>query len=83
MAMQDFSHSLPMLLYRALDAVMPRFRRIFTTAGLTDQQWRGLRGFWEQEKMAQNALAGLKLIPRKRLIGVRHRHRIAASAACR
>lgn len=35
MAMQDFSHSLPMMLYRALDAVMPRFRRIFAAAGLT------------------------------------------------
>ena len=43
MAMQDFSHSLPMMLYRALDAVMPRFRRIFTAAGLTEQQWRVLQ----------------------------------------
>jgi len=70
MAMQDFSHSLPMLLYRALDAVMPRFRRIFTAAGLTEQQWRVLRVLWEQEEIPQNALAGLTLIPQPSLIGV-------------
>ncbi len=28
--MQEFSHSLPMMLYRTLDAVMPRFRQIFS-----------------------------------------------------
>lgn len=70
MAMQDFSHSLPMLLYRALDAVMPRFRRIFTAAGLTEQQWRVLRVLWEHEQIAQNALAALTLIPPPSLIGV-------------
>lgn len=70
MAMQDFSHSLPMLLYRALDAVMPRFRRIFTAAGLTEQQWRVLRVLWERDEIAQNALAGLTLIPHPSLIGV-------------
>ena len=70
MAMQDFSHSLPMLLYRALDALMPRFRRIFTAAGLTEQQWRVLRVLWEHEQIAQNALAALCLIPQPSLIGV-------------
>lgn len=70
MAMQDFSHSLPMLLYRALDAVMPRFRRIFTAAGLTEQQWRVLRVLWEHDEIAQSALAGLTLIPQPSLIGV-------------
>ena len=70
MAMQDFSHSLPMMLYRALDAVMPRFRRIFTAAGLTEQQWRVLRVLWEHDEIAQGALAGLTLIPPPSLIGV-------------
>lgn len=70
MAMQDFSHSLPMLLYRALDAVMPRFRRIFTAAGLTEQQWRVLRVLWERDEIAHNALAALTLIPQPSLIGV-------------
>lgn len=70
MAMQDFSHSLPMLLYRALGAVMPRFRRIFTAAGLTEQQWRVLRVLWEREEIAHHALAALTLIPQPSLIGV-------------
>ncbi|MBK8958857.1 MAG: MarR family transcriptional regulator [Proteobacteria bacterium] len=70
MAMQDFSHSLPMLLYRALDAVMPRFRRVFTAAGLTEQQWRVLRVLWERDEVAHNALAALTLIPQPSLIGV-------------
>lgn len=70
MAMQDFSHSLPMMLYRALDAVMPRFRRIFTAAGLTEQQWRVLRVLWEHAEIAQSALAGLTLIPAPSLTGV-------------
>lgn len=70
MAMQDFSHSLPMLLYRALDAVMPRFRRIFNEAGLTEQQWRVLRVLWEHDAIAQNELAALTLIPAPSLVGV-------------
>ncbi len=70
MAIQDFSHSLPMMLYRALHALMPPFRRIFTAAGLTEQQWRVLRVLWEHEEIAQGALAGLTLIPAPSLIGV-------------
>lgn len=70
MPVQDFSHSLPMLLYRALDAVMPRLRRIFTAVGLTEQQWRVLRVLWEHAQIAQNGLAALSLIPQPSLIGV-------------
>lgn len=70
MAMQDFSHSLPMLLYRALDGVMPRFRRIFSSVGLTEQQWRVLRVLWEHEAIAQNVLADIALIPAPSLVGV-------------
>lgn len=70
MAMQDFSRSLPMRLYRALAVVMPRFRRIFAQAGLTEQQWRVLRVLWEQPSVPQSALAELTLIPAPSLIGV-------------
>ena len=70
MATQQFSRSLPMMLYRALDAVMPRFRRIFNEFGLTEQQWRVLRVLWEHDDIAFRELAGLTLIPAPSLVGV-------------
>jgi homoprotocatechuate degradation regulator HpaR len=68
--MEEFSRSLPMLLYRTLDAVMPRFRRIFNEFGLTEQQWRVLRVLWQHERIALGELADLTLIPPPSLVGV-------------
>ena len=70
MAMQDFSRSLPMMLYRTLDLVMPRFRQIFNAFGLTEQQWRVLRVLWGQGATAFNDLARVTLIPAPSLVGV-------------
>ena len=70
MAIHDFSRSLPMMLYRALDAVMPRFRRIFNEFGLTEQQWRVLRVLWEDQEVSLRELADLSLIPAPSLVGV-------------
>jgi len=70
MATQEFSRSLPMMLYRALDAVMPRFRRIFNEFGLTEQQWRVLRVLWEHDDTAFGDLAEQTLIPAPSLVGV-------------
>lgn len=70
MATQTFSQSLPMMLYRALDAVMPRFRRIFNEFGLTEQQWRVLRVLWEEDDIAFGDLSDLTLIPAPSLVGV-------------
>jgi homoprotocatechuate degradation regulator HpaR len=70
MAMQDFSRSLPMMLYRTLDAVMPRFRQIFSEFGLTEQQWRVLRVLWEQGPTTARELAHLTLIPAPSLVGI-------------
>ena len=70
MATLEFSRSLPMLLYRALDAVMPRFRRIFNEFGLTEQQWRVLRVLWEHDDIAFGDLAEQTLIPAPSLVGV-------------
>jgi homoprotocatechuate degradation regulator HpaR len=70
MATQEFSRSLPMMLYRALDTVMPRFRRIFNEFGLTEQQWRVLRVLWEHQEVAFHRLASLTLIPAPSLVGV-------------
>ena len=48
--MESFHDSLPMRLYRALDAVMPAFRQVFSEFGLTEQQWRVLRALASAEE---------------------------------
>jgi homoprotocatechuate degradation regulator HpaR len=68
--MLEFSRSLPMMLYRTLDAVMPRFREIFKAFGLTEQQWRVLRVLWQCEQIPFRELAELTLIPAPSLVGV-------------
>jgi len=70
MATQEFGRSLPMMLYRALDAVMPRFRTIFKEFGLTEQQWRVLRVLWEHENIPFHELVEMTLIPAPSLVGV-------------
>ena len=70
MAIDQFRRSLPMMLYRTLDAVMPRFRKIFNEFGLTEQQWRVLRVLWELEAVTLNRLAALTLIPAPSLVGI-------------
>lgn len=70
MPIEQFSHSLPMVLYRTLDAVMPRFRKIFNEFGLTEQQWRVLRVLWDEEALTLNRLAALTLIPPPSLVGI-------------
>ena len=70
MAIEQFTRSLPMMLYRSLDAVMPRFRKIFSDFGLTEQQWRVLRVLWERQDVTRNELSGIALIPAPSLVGV-------------
>ncbi len=70
MAIEQFSRSLPMVLYRTLDAVMPRFRKIFNEFGLTEQQWRVLRVLWEREAETLNELAAITRIPAPSLVGI-------------
>ena len=70
MAIEQFNRSLPMMLYRTLDAVMPRFRKIFNEFGLTEQQWRVLRVLWEHEAVTLNRLAEQTLIPAPSLVGI-------------
>jgi homoprotocatechuate degradation regulator HpaR len=59
-----------MLLYAAIDVVMPRFRQIFKEAGITEQQWRVLRVLWDIEEIRHSDLARLTLISAPSLIGV-------------
>lgn len=70
MSVIQFSQSLPMLLYAALDNVMPRFRLIFKEFGLTEQQWRVLRVLWDIEEVSHAELASLTLISAPSLVGV-------------
>ena len=67
---KPFETSLPMMLYRTLDAVMPRFRTIFAQFGLTEQQWRVLRVLWEQDGKRLLELAKVTLIQAPSLVGV-------------
>ena len=57
-----------MRLYRALDAVMPAFRQVFSEFGLTEQQWRVLRVLWEQGAVPLSSLASATLIPAPSLV---------------
>jgi homoprotocatechuate degradation regulator HpaR len=59
-----------MMLYRTLNTVMPRFRKIFSDFGITEQQWRVLRVLWEHEAVTINRLAELTLIPAPSLVGI-------------
>lgn len=59
-----------MMLYRALGAVMPRFRRIFNEFGLTEQQWRVLRVLWEHDGVAFGELADRTLIAAPSMVGI-------------
>ncbi|NKB99913.1 MAG: homoprotocatechuate degradation operon regulator HpaR [Pseudomonadales bacterium] len=68
--MNEFNNSLPMMLYRALDVVMPEFRRIFLEHGLTEQQWRVLRVLWEDDEQPLLVLAAKTLISSPSLVGV-------------
>lgn len=71
--MHEFDQSLPMLLYRALNVVMPRFRELFSEYGLTEQQWRVLRVLWDGDSIAQNELTERTLILAPSLVGILNR----------
>jgi len=68
--MLEFEHSLPMMLYRAIDTILPRFRRIFSEFGLTETQWRVLRVLWDRQSATLKELAAATLIPAPSLVGV-------------
>ena len=68
--MKPFETSLPMVLYRTLDAVMPPFRAIFSSFGLTEQQWRVLRVLWERDARPLLTLSERTLIQAPSLVGV-------------
>lgn len=53
----DFEHSLPMLLLRARESVMDRFRPMLREFDLTEQQWRVVRALAEADEFDASELA--------------------------
>ena len=66
----EFSSSLPMLLYKALDEVMPDYRTLFSEHGLTEQQWRVLRVLWDKAHLTPKEIATETLLPAPSLVGI-------------
>ena len=56
-AFPDFEHSLPMMLLKAREAVMARFRPLLREYDLTEQQWRIIRALSEAEERDVSELA--------------------------
>lgn len=60
--MRDFSHSLPMALLTAREAVMQNFRPMLREFGLTEQQWRIVRALMEADHLEISELSARCLI---------------------
>jgi homoprotocatechuate degradation regulator HpaR len=56
-AIRRFSESLPMLLLRARETAMSRFRPILHAHGVTEQQWRALRALHDLGELTAAGLA--------------------------
>jgi len=65
-----FDKSLPMMLYRTLDTIIPRYRAVFKKHDISEQQWRILRVLWENEKCTTAELASKALLPSPSLVGI-------------
>jgi len=65
-----FTQSLPMLLNRSLDVIMPPYRDLFQEFGVTEQQWRVLRVLWEQKHLTATQISSLTLLPSPSLVGI-------------
>ena len=68
--MSTYNGSLPMMLYRSLEAVMPIYRDVFSQYQLTEQQWRVLRVLWRNERITSNDLARQTLLSPNSLAGI-------------
>lgn len=68
--MASFDGSLPMILYRALDAVMPEYRELFARHDVTEQQWRALRAVWSRERITSAALSEATLLSPPSLVSI-------------
>ena len=68
--MPKFLNSLPMILSRTLDGVMPVYRALFQEHAITDQQWRVMRALWEQKHLTSKQISEITLLPSPSLVGI-------------
>ena len=68
--MPKFLYSLPMILSRTLDGVMPVYRALFQEHAITDQQWRVMRALWEQKHLTSKQISEITLLPSPSLVGI-------------
>jgi homoprotocatechuate degradation regulator HpaR len=62
--------NLPMLLLRARELMMARFRPLITAEGLTEQQWRVIRALHENGSLEPRQICELCTISSPSLVGV-------------
>ena len=68
--MPKFLDSLPIILSRTLDGVMPVYRALFQEHAITDQQWRVMRALWEQKHLTSKQISEITLLPSPSLVGI-------------
>jgi homoprotocatechuate degradation regulator HpaR len=68
--LDKFDKSLPMMLYRTLDVLIPKYRAVFKQHDISETQWRILRVLWEHESCGAAELAESALLPASSLVGV-------------
>lgn len=68
--MDKFDKSLPMMLHRTLDAIIPHYRRVFKDHKISEQQWRILRVLWEVSECTSAELAKRTLLPSPSMVGI-------------
>jgi len=68
--MPRFLDSLPMILSRSLDRIMPVYRTLFQEHAITDQQWRVMRALWEQKHLTSKQISEITLLPSPSLVGI-------------
>ncbi|MDA9099647.1 MarR family transcriptional regulator [Planktomarina sp.] len=68
--MPKFLDSLPMILSRSLDGIMPVYRTLFQEHAITDQQWRVMRALWEQKHLTSKQISEITLLPSPSLVGI-------------
>ena len=67
--MDKFDRSLPMMLHRTLDSIIPKYRTAFNEHGISEQQWRILRVLWEENISTTSRLAKKTLLPAPSMVG--------------